>query len=254
MSASVRSMAARLKQVLPAIAALFPEDTRIDRSRPIGVQLYALLRRAIVTCRLNPGDAIAEAAVTERLDVSRTPLREAFRQLAADGLVEVRPQSGTFVSPVNRRGWEEGRVIRAALEAAGIRLAAAAIAPAALDELGHLLDRQRRAAHRGWNEEFHELDDRFHAAISVASGLPRLWRVIDGAKAQLDRTRYLALPVLGRASATVDEHQAIFDALAARDPGRSAAQLDRHLKRSDEAMALLFETDALGASRDRAPP
>ena len=142
-------------------------------------------------------------------------------------------------------------MIRAALEGTGIRLAVN-IAPAALDDLGYLLDRQRRAAHRGWNEEFHELDDRFHAAISAASGLPRLWKVIGGAKAQLDRARYLALPVLGRASATVDEHQAIFDALAARDPDRSAAQLDRHLRQSDEAMGHLFEAEMLEASRVRA--
>jgi len=247
-------MAARLKRTLPEDAELFQEDIRIERSRPIGEQLYVLLRRAIVTCRLNPGDAIAETTITARFGVSRTPLREAFRRLAADGLVDIRPQSGTFVSPIDRRGWEEGRVIRAALEVTGIRLAAAIITPPALDELGYLLERQRRAAHRGWNEEFHELDDRFHAAISAASGLPRLWRVIDGAKAQLDRARYLALPVLRRASATVDEHQAIFDALAARDPDRSAAQLDRHLRRSDEAMSRLLEADAFGAIPVRATP
>ena len=247
-------MTARLKHAPSAGADLFPEGTWIDRSRPIGEQLYALLRRAIVTCRLNPGDAIVEAAVTDRLGVSRTPLREAFRQLAADGLVDVRPQSGTFVSPIDRRGWEEGRVIRAAIEVTGIRLAAPGIAPAALDDLGDLLERQRRAAQRGWNEELHALDDCFHAAISAASGLPRLWRVIDGAKAQLDRARYLALPVLGRAGATINEHQAIFDALAARDPDRSAAQLECHLRQSDEAMGRLFETGVLVASRFRATP
>ena len=244
-------MVARLKDRQAEDLDLFPAGDCIDRSRPIGEQLYALLRRAIVTCRLNPGDAIAESAITDRLLVSRTPLREAFRQLAADGLVEIRPQSGTFVSPLDRRCWEEGRVIRAALEVTGIRLAAANITPAKLDELADLLDQQRRAARRAWNEEFNALDDRFHACISTASGLPRLWKVIDGAKAQLDRTRYLALPVLGRAAATVEEHQAIFKALVARDPDTSAAQLDRHLRVSDEAMARLFGAGMLESNRMR---
>lgn len=218
----------------------FPADAVIDRSRPIGEQVYALLRRAIAHWHLLPGDPIPEALVTRRFDISRSPLREAFRQLASDGLVVIRPQAGTYVSPVDRLRWEEGRVIRRALEIEGIRRAALHVTQANLDELELLLRQQRRAADAEDFEELIDLDDRFHATICNLSGFPRLWRMIDGAKAQIDRTRFMALPEMGRADATLAEHQGIVDALGARDPDSSVQLLVRHLDRSDEAMAQLF--------------
>jgi DNA-binding GntR family transcriptional regulator len=218
----------------------FPVDAAIDRSRPIGEQVYGLLRRAIAHWHLLPGDPIPEALVTGRFDISRSPLREAFRQLASDGLVVIRPQAGTYVSPVDRLRWEEGRLIRRALEIEGIRHAAQHVTQANLDEFELLLRQQRRAAEGEHFEELIDLDDRFHAAICNLSGFPRLWRMIDGAKAQIDRTRFMALPAMGRADATLDEHQGIVEALAVRDPDLSVQLLVRHLDRSDEAMAQLF--------------
>jgi len=223
----------------------FPADAVIDRSRPIGEQVYGLLRRAIAHWHLRPGDPIPEALVTRRFDISRSPLREAFRQLASDGLVVIRPQAGTYVSPVDRLRWEEGRLIRRALEVEGIRHAVQHVTQASLDELELLLRQQRRAAEAGNFEELIELDDRFHATICQLSGFPRLWRMIDAAKAQIDRTRFMALPEMGRADDTLTEHQGIMDALSARDPENSVALLIRHLDRSDTAMAQLFAGEAL---------
>lgn len=225
---------------LPRGEGPFPADAIIDRSRPIGEQVYALLRRAIAHWHLRPGDPIPEALVTQRFDISRSPLREAFRQLASDGLVVIRPQAGTYVSPVDRLRWEEGRIIRRALEVEGIRRAALHVTQSSLDELDLSMRQQHRAVEAGDFEELIDLDDRFHAAICHLSGFPRLWRMIDGAKAQIDRTRFMALPEMGRADATLAEHQGIVDALQARDPDGSVRLLVRHLDRSDEAMAQLF--------------
>ncbi|MCX5495505.1 GntR family transcriptional regulator [Kaistia dalseonensis] len=221
----------------------FPPGAEIDRSRPIGEQVYLLLRHAITNWRLRPGDVIPEALVTKRFDVSRSPLREAVRQLAADGLVVIRPQAGTYVSSIDRVRWEEGRLIRRALEIEGIRLAASRIEARHIDEIDMLMTQQRRAVEARDFERLLDLDDRFHAYICDLSGFPRLWRMIDGAKAQIDRTRYMALPAMGRADATLTEHQAIFDALVARDPDASVDRLLRHLDSSDQSMAQLFDRD-----------
>ncbi|HZT19629.1 MAG TPA: GntR family transcriptional regulator, partial [Dongiaceae bacterium] len=72
-----------------------PEGARIDRAAPIPDQVYRLLRQAILSLRMAPGSVIVEKEITERLGISRTPVRDAIRQLADERLVEVKPQSGT---------------------------------------------------------------------------------------------------------------------------------------------------------------
>jgi DNA-binding GntR family transcriptional regulator len=232
----------------PLVAAhLFPEGASIDRSRPAGEQIYVLLRRAIVTWRLRPGDAIVESLVTSRLDISRTPLREAFRRLAQDGLVVIRPQAGTFVSVPDRHAWEEGRLIRRALEVEGVRLAAERVTEDDLQELAILIGQQDRAVHRDATAVSLDLDDRFHAAMSKLSGFPRLWMVIDGAKAQIDRLRYAAMPDRGHDA--IIEHRQILEALRSRDAQRAATLLADHLDRSDDAMSRLLERERWPSSK-----
>ncbi len=222
-------------------SGLFPQGTALDRSRPAGEQVYAHLRRAIVTWRLRPGDAVAEHEITRDLDISRTPLREALRRLAEDGLVVIRPQAGTFVSVPDRHGWEEGRAIRRALELEGVRFAADRVTDDDLQRLAFLISQQERAVERNATDASFELDDDFHAAVSRLSGFPRLWKLIDGAKAQIDRFRYAAMPDRGHDA--IVEHRQILDALRSRDADQAAALLARHLDASDQFTSLLLDRD-----------
>lgn len=223
---------------------LFPEDASIDRSRPTAEQIYLLLRRAIVSWRLRPGDTISDTMVTHRFQVSRTPLREASRRLVQDGLVVIRPQAGTFVSVPDRRSWEEGRLIRRALELEGIRLAAPRVTDDDIHDLAALLDQEARAVQRAAPAASLDLDDQFHASVSKLSGFPRLWIVIDGAKAQIDRLRYAAMT--HRGVTAIEEHRQILDALRARDPARAARLLADHLDRSDEDLSRFLERGGWG--------
>jgi DNA-binding GntR family transcriptional regulator len=222
-----------------------PEGVTIDRSRPVADQIYILLRRAIVSWRLRPGEAITDAMVAQRLHISRTPLREAFRRLALDGLVVIRPQAGTFVSAPDRRSWEEGRLIRRSLELEGIRLAAVRVTEDDIHELAKLLDQEARAVSRAAPVASLDIDDEFHASISKLSGFPRLWMVIDGAKAQIDRLRYAAMT--NRGLTAIAEHHQILDALRARDPKRGAQLLADHLDRSDGDIAQLLDGEGWGS-------
>jgi DNA-binding GntR family transcriptional regulator len=219
----------------------FPSAAALDRSRPLGEQLYRWLRSAIVSWRLRPGDVISDSAITERFTVSRMPLREALRRLADEGLVVIRPQAGTFVAPVTRKLWEEGRLIRRALEIEGISHAAPRIGDADLVQLGDLIVQQRRATDADDFEAFLRVDDLFHAEISRLSGFERLWRIIDGAKAQVDRTRYMAAEKSHhRNELTIDEHSQIVEALAKRDTASSVRLMTEHLENSDTATMALF--------------
>jgi len=213
-----------------------PLDARIDRGRSIPDQVYALLRRTIVTLRLPPGAAIVEKDVTRQLGISRTPVRDAVRLLAEEGLINIKPQSGTFVALINREQLEEGRLIRRALEIEGIKLAVRNVTQERIEALQDIIAAQERAGGRGDHIAFIDLDDRFHRQISEMSGHLRLWKVIAGVKAQLDRMRLMTAPVPGQDRRVIGQHQAIADALQKRNEERCVRALEHHL---DDAYAQL---------------
>src|SRR5262249_32497854 len=119
-SSSAQSARGRSRpQEAAAISTALPNPAQIDRGEPIPEQVYALLRQSIITMRLPPGAVIIEKQITAQLAISRTPVRDALRQLADEGLINVKPQSGTFVALIDRQQLVEGRLIRRALEIEG---------------------------------------------------------------------------------------------------------------------------------------
>ena len=231
----------RPAQAEAAAPSGLPLDARIDRGRPIPDQVYALLRRTIVTLRLPPGAAIVEKDITQQLGISRTPVRDAVRLLAEEGLVDIKPQSGTFVALIDQEQLEEGRLIRKALEVEGIKLACTHVTQAAVDSLYNLIDLQERAAGRGDDIAFIDFDDRFHRQISEMSGHLRLWKVINSVKAQLDRARLMSVPLPGHNHRVIGQHQAIADALQKRNEERCVRALEYHLDDSYAQLSKVME-------------
>jgi DNA-binding GntR family transcriptional regulator len=225
----------------PTIAEPLPETAQIDRAQPIPEQVYRLLRQSIITLRLPPGATIIEKQITDQLGISRTPVRDALRQLADEGLVTIKPQSGTFVALIDRLQLEEGRVIRRALEIEAVKLAASRADDAAIERLTDLLALQERAAKRNNYNDFIAYDDLFHRTINELSGLPRLWRVISGAKAQLDRVRHLSAPLPGQSARVLAQHRAVVVALARHDPERSIKALTHHLDDAYDRITILLK-------------
>lgn len=231
----------RTRAGVPQTSAPLPDVAQIDRAQPIPDQVYRLLRQSIITMRLPPGATIVEKQITDQLGISRTPVRDALRQLADEGLVNVRPQSGTFVAFIDRLQLEEGRLIRRALEVEGIKRAAMQIGEDDLERLNDLIEQQARAAKRSRYVDFIACDDQFHRMISELSGLQRLWRIISGAKAQLDRVRHLSAPLPGQMERVLAQHRAILAALARRDPERSVTTLTHHLDDAYDRLTVLLE-------------
>jgi len=235
-----RQVSATVRIARPTVVAPLPQAAQIDRAQPIPEQVYRLLRQSIITLRLPPGATIIEKQITDHLGISRTPVRDALRQLADEGLVTIKPQSGTFVALIDRLQLEEGRVIRRALEIEAIRLAAAHVDEAAIERLTDLLALQERAGKRDRYDEFIAYDDQFHRTINELSGLPRLWRMISGAKAQLDRVRHLSAPLPGQIERVLAQHRAVVAALARRDPERSIKALAHHLDDAYDRITILL--------------
>lgn len=191
--------------------------------------IYRALHGDIVSLRLKPGEALLDRELETRFGVSRTPIREAILRLADEKLVDIFPQSGTFVSRIPVRALFEAILIRKALEETTVRLAVEAGAPERFDALGANLAALKEAAGSQNRPLFHELDTAFHEEISRIAGFPGIWDTIQQVKVQIDRYRLLTLPEEGRLSRVVEEHGAVLDGLRRADPGAAVAAMGHHL-------------------------
>lgn len=198
-------------------------------------QVYELLRHSIIMLELAPGEAIVEKAICDRLSISRTPVREAVQRLADEGLVNVLPHSGTYVSPISFQVAEEGFVIRRALEIESVRRAALNGA----DDLAPHIALMRDLVASDRLGLYLDADDAFHAAIARASGMPRIWKFITLAKVHLDRMRQMSAPVPGHLAMVTEQHAAIAAAIAAGKPDQAELAMRIHLESSFEVMAKL---------------
>ena len=209
---------------------------------PVGAAaIHETLRKDIVSLRLPPGTRLSENELGLRFQTSRTPVREALFRLVDEGLIEVRPQRGTFVSRISLSAVKRARFVRSALELAIIREAATHGLPeGAREEAVRAIDRQREAG--GDPHRFKDADDDFHHAFADAIGYGDLWSVVESHKAQFDRIRLLSLPDVTPVALLIGQHQAILDAVIARDPDRAEDYLRAHLSIVVESATALLRT------------
>lgn len=192
-------------------------------------RVYADLRRRIRELTLPPGAPLRKEEIAANLGVSRAPVSEAIARLAEEGLVDVFPQHGSFVALIRAADVRESLLIRTALETEAMRRAASLSETPMLEALDANIREQERALKAGDFARFYDLDEGLHAAIFGALEMPRAVRLLDAARAPLDRVRRLALPEGGRAGETLAEHKRIVDALRSGDAEFAAAAMRAHL-------------------------
>jgi DNA-binding GntR family transcriptional regulator len=187
------------------------------------------LKADIVSMRRRPGEAVSEKEIAAAYGVSRTPVREALLRLADDQLIDIVPQSGTFVSRIPLAALPEAILVRKSLEQLTAGLAAEHASRDDIARLQDAVEAQRRAAAEENRDLFHDADEAFHASIAAAAGYPGIWTLIQQVKLQVDRYRRLTLPVPGRMAQVVKEHKPILAAIAAHDAARAASAMAAHL-------------------------
>ena len=224
-----------------------------DRTRPLGPQIYARLRRAIVRGDLAPDEPIDERGVAAELGVSRTPVREAVRRLVDERFVDVVAQSSTRVAPLDPALLEESRLIRRTLEIESAAQAAPQMTERHVATLREALRVQSACIDDGRFGDAIRADDDFHHAIASVSGLERLWRTIELEKAHVDRCRHRMLSLPGEAEATLVQHRRILDALRSGDAARARAAMAAHLDTAWENTRHALGT-VPGAAPDDEPP
>jgi DNA-binding GntR family transcriptional regulator len=194
-------------------------------------RIYSDLKSELVSLQRRPGDAISESEIALSYGVSRTPVREAILKLSDEGLVEIFPQSGIFVSRIPIAALPESIVIRKSLEETTARLAAQRASSSQILTLHAIVERQREADAADDRKAFHQADEAFHATIADVAGYPGIWKFIQQVKIHVDRYRLLTLPVAGRMTEVIAEHEPILAAIEAHDPDRARIAMDRHLER-----------------------
>src|SRR6266516_31062 len=200
------------------------------RSGSIAEQVFRTLRSSIVTMRLTPATAISEQDIADRLKVSRQPVREAFIKLSEIGLVRVLPQRGTFVMKISAKEVMDARFVREAVECAIARRASEGIGKPAIDDLSAIIAEQRKAGRAKDEEAFFALDDAFHHALANAAECAYAWKVVEEAKAQMDRVRFLSIPDAMPTEVPIVQHQAILDAIVAGDGAAAERAMQVHLR------------------------
>jgi DNA-binding GntR family transcriptional regulator len=210
------------------LKALAPDDNRRRRAT-IGGRVFENIRAAIIQLQLKPGNPLSEAEIARQLGVSRQPVREAFIKLSESGLVEIRPQRGTFVRLISIREVANARFIREAIEVAIARKAAQEAGPEHIALLEELIARQKVTAETHDNVGFLRLDELFHQALARSADCEDAWRVLEGLKAQMDRVRYLSLPQATPLDTIIAQHIEIVEAIKARNEGGAEAAIRRHL-------------------------
>ena len=203
----------------------------IDPALPKTSQVYGIMRRAIVNLHLAPGSNVNEKLICDQLGISRTPLREAILQLQSENLVSVIPNSGTYVSKIDLQSVFDGQLVRDALELKVVRLAASRMTPQFERSLDFNLNQQKRMAADLDYDGFYELDEAFHTMICEFGASAHIWKIINGAKAQLDRVRRLSFPLPSHLEVVLNEHMAVVDGLKLRDPDSAEAAMKTHIDR-----------------------
>ena len=204
--------------------------------------IYETIRRDIVRMRLRPGERLSENELGLRFGTSRTPVREAIVRLVDDGLIEVWPQRGTFVSRISLRAIKRARFVRNALELGIIREAAEHGLPeVALKEAERAIAEQREAGNDP--DRFTDADDKFHRTFANAIGYGDIWSIVESQKAEFDRIRFLSLPEVTPVDLLIRQHRAILKAVVARDAETAEKILRAHLSIVVETTVALMRTN-----------
>jgi DNA-binding GntR family transcriptional regulator len=194
---------------------------------------YHALRGALLDGAYLPGERIYEGTVAKALGVSRNPVREAVRRLQQDGLLQVRPHYGIYVTEIPADEIEDIYRIRAALEATAAALAVERMTDEEIGELGRVFVEQEQAAKLAAAAPREAVSavqaDHFHHVIHEGARSPRLSTLLEQIYAQVTHFRKLTLRAPGRASVSAAGHAEILDAIRRRDVDGAADRMRAHI-------------------------
>ncbi|MFD1415905.1 GntR family transcriptional regulator [Oceanobacillus jeddahense] len=191
--------------------------------------VYESLRESIMDLDLPPGTAISEKEISEELEVSRTPVREAFLRLKEDELLTVLPQRGSFVALIDLDHVEEARFLREQAEAGIIRLACENFSDEYLHKLEMNLEKQKTARDNEDENALYTLDKEFHRLIAEGTAKHRVWKTIQRMDTHSMRLRKLSIALKLNWKVLVEQHEAMVEAIKEKEQKKAEELIRSHL-------------------------
>lgn len=190
--------------------------------------VYQYLRKNIFNNKLPAGSVLTEDGLCAQLGVSRTPVREAIRRLASEGLINITPNSGMSVSQIRLEDMLEIYEMREGLEHLAMKLYMSKIQPDNARTLREVFDQQYAAFEAEDNVRFMELDMEFHGIISHGARNQRLQQSLDSIYGQVNRAAVSVQGEYELRKLALNLHRAICDAVDARDMDAALEAMDAH--------------------------
>ncbi|TJX04146.1 MAG: GntR family transcriptional regulator [Mesorhizobium sp.] len=191
-------------------------------------EAYRHLQRAVRLGRYRPGERLIPEEIAAEIGMSRMPVREAFRRLASDGLVVLRPNRGCVVAGLTVDELYEIFEIRSVLEGLAVRLAMPRIDEEELEDLERLLDRMERASQSG-SSDWVVRHQEFHGRICALSQRPKLIHQISALHAVIESYMRIWFDYVEKPLTAREEHAAVIAALRSGDAGQAEQVMQEHI-------------------------
>jgi DNA-binding GntR family transcriptional regulator len=200
------------------------------------------LRQRIFAHELTPGDWIDEQKLAEQYGISRTPLREALKVLAAEGLVDLKPRRGCYVTEISRQDIDDIFPLMAMLEGRCAFIAVQLAKPADIRDLKAIHEKLELAAKESRIDAFFEANQEFHRRIQELTNNRWLLSVIQDLRKVLKLSRLHSLSLEGRLQQSLEEHRVIMAAFEAGDAEKAEKSMHDHLLYGREALAKMDDS------------
>ena len=212
------------------------EPIKLDAYKPLREVVSSALRQAIKEGVLKPGERLMEIQLADELGVSRTPIREAIRQLEQEGFVVMVPRRGTYVADISLKDIAQVFEIRSALEELSAGLAAERITPDELESLERILVEINEFIDKGEFDKIVDADIRFHDILYHASRNTRLVDILHNLREQMLRFRSVSMHYPGRLAATWEEHRQMVENIANHNSAMARKVAKKHMENSEKTL------------------
>ena len=199
-------------------------------------RVFHKLREDILNGKYKENEELREVAIGEELGVGRTPVREAFRQLELEGLIQIVPNKGAYVTGITAKDVKDIYMIRSSLEGMCARLATEHITPEQLEELEENVYIASFHASKGHMEQMTELDNRFHHILYEACDSKMLQNLLQDFHQYVIRIRKKTLSTKERGIASNEEHRQIMEAIRAGKPEEAERLATCHMNNAYDNM------------------
>ncbi len=199
-------------------------------------RVFHRLREDILSGKYKEGDELKEVAIGEDLGVSRTPVREAFRQLELEGLIQIIPNKGAYVTGITEKDVKDIYMIRSLLEGLCARWACEHITEAQMEEMEENIYLSKFHAQKGHLEQLAELDNRFHEILYEACNSKILEHQLRDFHEYVLRVRKKTLSNANRGPKSNEEHEMIMEAIKAKDGLKAEKLANMHMINAYENM------------------